>query len=124
MSHEETEGVVHLAREYRRGGNGKTKSISNTGVTPDLQKASQLYKKAIEQGQGPSSVDALFELASLNTQSPSDNFVLLSKYVPGVVTHVSCCSVHHVAVFMPPQCHSCVCLHAVLPHPVTLPQSL
>jgi hypothetical protein len=70
MSPEETEGVIRIAREHKRGGE-KT--------APDLERAAQLYRKAIEHGEGPSHVDALFELASINTQSPSENFVLLSK---------------------------------------------
>jgi hypothetical protein len=70
LSPEDTDGIIRVAREYRRGGENSY---------PDLKKASQLYNKVITHGEGPSQRDAMFELASINTQSLSENFALLSK---------------------------------------------
>lgn len=83
LNTEQTEGLIKVAREHKRGSgtvNSHTHSNSHSNQQPDLTKATQLYKTIIEQGEGPSVKDAMFELASINTQSPSENFVLLSKY--------------------------------------------
>lgn len=70
LNAEQSEGLIRLAQEHKRGG---------AATPPDLVKATQIYKTIIDQGEGPSHVDALFELANIGTQSPSDNFMLLSK---------------------------------------------
>lgn len=72
LSVEETVGAIGLAREHMREGGDR---VSN------LDKATQLYKKIISEGQGQSVTDAYFELASINTQTSSENFALLSKCV-------------------------------------------
>lgn len=86
LSPEDTDGLIRLAREYKRGG---VREKSEAKTPPDLEKASQLYKRIIDEGEGPSHVEALFELASINTQSPSDNFILLSKYASLVAVYVT-----------------------------------
>lgn len=87
LNPEQTEGLIQVAREHKRGSgtvdshtHSNSHSNSHSTQQPDLTKATQLYKTIIEQGEGPSVKDAMFELASINTQSPSENFVLLSKY--------------------------------------------
>ena len=70
LSSDETYGIIRIAREYKRGGENNPTY---------LEKASQLYKKIVDEGTGPSYVDALFELASIGTQHPSESFALLSK---------------------------------------------
>mmetsp|Transcript_24367 Transcript_24367/g.45352 ORF Transcript_24367/g.45352 Transcript_24367/m.45352 type:complete len:959 (+) Transcript_24367:118-2994(+) len=72
LNSEQTDGLIRLAREHKRGG-------ADGASPPDLVKATQIYKTIIDQGEGPSHMDALFELASIGTQSASDNFMLLSK---------------------------------------------
>ena len=46
---------------------------------PDMDKATNLYKKIISEGKGRSRVDAMFELANLNTLPPAESYSLLSR---------------------------------------------
>jgi TPR repeat protein len=45
----------------------------------DPTKAIKYYLHAIEEGEGPAQLDAMYELAHLHSQSPEKDFLLLTR---------------------------------------------